>query len=105
MMSLSQKWTMTLHQLIADYAAGDCPNLSIEGIALDSRQVQPGDLFIAIKGTATDGVAFIPQAIERGAAAVLVEKDQLVGSLVEGLIDNGNSAVPIIGIDNLSEYV
>lgn len=106
MMSLSQKWTMTLHRLIADYAAaGDCPNLSIEGIALDSRQVQPGDLFIAIKGTATDGVAFIPQAIERGAAAVLVEKDQLVGSLVEGLIDNGNSAVPIIGIDNLSEYV
>ena len=105
MMSLSQKWTMTLHQLIADYAAGDCQNLSIEGIALDSRQVQPGDLFIAIKGTATDGVAFIPQAIERGAAAVLVEKDQLVGSLVEGLIDNGNSAVPIIGIYNLSEYV
>jgi UDP-N-acetylmuramoyl-L-alanyl-D-glutamate--2,6-diaminopimelate ligase len=36
---------------------------------------------------------------------VLVEKDQLVGSLVEDLIDNGNSAIPIIGIDNLSEYV
>ena len=106
MMSLSQKWTMTLSQLIADFAvSGDCPNVAIEGIALDSRQVQPGDLFIAIRGTASDGVAFIPQAIERGAVAVLVEKDQRVDSLVDGLIDGGNSTIPVIGVDSLSEYV
>ena len=87
MMSLSRKWTMTLSQLIADFGIFDnCPDVAIEGLALDSRQVQPGDLFIAVKGTATDGVAFIPQAIERGAVAVLVEKDQLVGSLVEEII-------------------
>ena len=106
MMSLSQKWTMTLTQLIADFGMSDnCPDVSIEGIALDSRQVQPGDLFIAIKGTAVDGFAFIPQAIERGAVAVLVEKDQLVGSLVDGLIDGVNTSVPVIGVENLSEYV
>jgi UDP-N-acetylmuramoyl-L-alanyl-D-glutamate--2,6-diaminopimelate ligase len=106
MMSLSQKWTMTLSQLIADFAiSGDCPDVAIEGIALDSRQVQPGDLFVAIKGTASDGVAFIPQAIERGAVAVLIEKDQLVGSLVDGLIDVTQTAIPVIGVDSLSEYV
>lgn len=106
MMSLSRKWTMTLSQLIADFGIFDnCPDVAIEGLALDSRQVQPGDLFIAVKGTATDGVAFIPQAIERGAVAVLVEKDQLVGSLVEELISGGNSAIPVLGVDNLSEYV
>ena len=45
MMSLSQKWTMTLTQLIADFGMSDnCPDVSIEGIALDSRQVQNFDL-------------------------------------------------------------
>jgi hypothetical protein len=43
MMSLSQKWTMTLEALIADFASVDnCPAVAIEGVSLDSRQVQPG---------------------------------------------------------------
>ena len=106
MMSLSQKWTMTLAQLIADFSvSGTYPDVAVEGIALDSREVQTGDLFIAIKGTASDGVTFIPQAIERGAVAVLVEKDQLVGPLLDGLIDGANASIPVIGIENLSEYV
>ena len=88
MMSLSQQWAMTLTQLIADFVdSGPYPEVAIKGLALDSRQVQAGDLFIAVKGTATDGVAFIPQAIERGAVAVLIEKDQLVGPLVDGAFD------------------
>ena len=131
MMSLSQQWAMTLTQLIADFVdSGPYPEVAIKGLALDSRQVQAGDLFIAVKGTATDGVAFIPQAIERGAVAVLIEKDQLVGPLVDGAFDgsaegsfhsaegsshsaegssytSGSSGekVPVIGIENLSEYV
>ena len=42
----------------------------VAGIALDSRHVQPGDLFVALPGISTDGHAFIPQAIQRGAVAV-----------------------------------
>ena len=42
----------------------------ITGIALDSRQVQPGQLFVAIAGANADGTRFIPDALERGAAAV-----------------------------------
>jgi UDP-N-acetylmuramoyl-tripeptide--D-alanyl-D-alanine ligase len=38
----------------------------------DSREVQPGDLFVAIKGEHRDGHVFIPDAYEAGAAAVLV---------------------------------
>jgi UDP-N-acetylmuramoyl-L-alanyl-D-glutamate--2,6-diaminopimelate ligase len=45
----------------------------IRGIRLDSRRVREGDLFCAIRGFNVDGVAFVPQAVERGAAAVLAE--------------------------------
>jgi UDP-N-acetylmuramoyl-L-alanyl-D-glutamate--2,6-diaminopimelate ligase len=106
MMSLSQKWTMTLAALIENFVSLDnCPAVAVEGISLDSRQVQPGDLFIAIKGTEVDGTAYIPQAIDLGAVAVLVEKDQQVARLVDGLIDSAGASVPVIAVDNLREYV
>lgn len=46
----------------------------IGGIAYDSRSVHNGDLFVAIKGEKTDGVLFVADAIERGAAAVALER-------------------------------
>ena len=45
--------------------------VEIEGLALDSRQVQAGFLFAALKGEKLDGTRFIDNAIERGAVAVL----------------------------------
>ncbi len=44
----------------------------ITGVCIDSRQVKPGSLFIAVKGTQTDGHAYISKALEQGASAVLV---------------------------------
>jgi UDP-N-acetylmuramoyl-L-alanyl-D-glutamate--2,6-diaminopimelate ligase len=44
----------------------------IAGITADSRQVQPGWLFAAISGSKADGSRFVPQAVARGAAAILV---------------------------------
>ncbi len=48
-------------------------DLEITGIAYDSRQVTPGCLFVCIKGFATDGHKYINNAIENGAAALLVQ--------------------------------
>ena len=42
----------------------------ITGIAYDSRQVQPGNLFVALPGISTDGHVYIPQAVQRGAVAI-----------------------------------
>ncbi|ANM32239.1 hypothetical protein ABI59_12965 [Acidobacteria bacterium Mor1] len=43
----------------------------IRGVRLDSRRVDQGDLFFALKGFRTDGERFVPQALERGAAAIV----------------------------------
>lgn len=47
----------------------------ITGVTADSRKAGPGALFAALPGTAADGRAFIPQALTRGAAAVLAPTD------------------------------
>lgn len=46
----------------------------ITGVAYDSGKIQPGNLFVCLKGVKTDGHVFIPDAIKAGAAAVVVEE-------------------------------
>ena len=45
----------------------------ITGVNIDSRKIEQGHLFVAIKGTQTDGHRFIPKALELGAVAILCE--------------------------------
>lgn len=45
----------------------------ITGVAIDSRSVETGNLFMAMRGTQTDGHAYIPAAIGKGATAILCE--------------------------------
>jgi UDP-N-acetylmuramoyl-tripeptide--D-alanyl-D-alanine ligase len=45
-----------------------------DGVTFDSREVAAGDLFIALKGEATDGHRFVDKAVERGAAGLLVSE-------------------------------
>lgn len=57
----------------------------ITGIAYHSREVKPGYIFVGISGFKTDGHRFIPEALARGAAAVVVEKkiDEFPGTVIE----------------------
>ena len=48
-------------------------DIDITGVNIDSRKIESGHLFVAIRGTQTDGHRFIPKAKELGAAAVLCE--------------------------------
>jgi len=64
---------MKLRDLMRDVpvrsTSGDL-DVDITSVTPDSRLVKPGALFVAIPGTAKDGAEFIPQAIEKGAAAI-----------------------------------
>jgi len=68
---------MKLKELLADIqvleATADL-EIEISDIAYDSRKVQPGGMFVAISGFATDGNRFIPMAMEKGAAVVVTAK-------------------------------
>jgi len=72
---------MRLEDLIRGLEMVACsarPESDLTGIATDSRQVRPGDLFCALRGTAHDGGDFISEAVARGAAAVLTDDRTLV---------------------------
>ena len=63
-----------LHELVSNFPQtfhGVTPETLISGIVLDSRQVKPGDIFVALEGVNSDGHDFIPHAVERGAKAVV----------------------------------
>jgi UDP-N-acetylmuramyl-tripeptide synthetase len=49
------------------------PDIEVTGVEIDSRKVEPGYMFMAMKGTQTDGHAYISTAIAAGATSVLCE--------------------------------
>lgn len=50
------------------------PDMPVTGLHADYRQIEPGDVFIAVRGLEADGHSFIPLAIEAGASAVIAEE-------------------------------
>ena len=67
---------MKLNELLSQVKSADIigdGNVDITGVNIDSRRIQPGHLFVAVRGTQVDGHSFIPKAIEQGAVAVLCE--------------------------------
>jgi len=69
---------MTLSTLIqsVDVIQNSLPqsNPDILSLCFDSRKLKPGALFVALKGTQTDGHQYIKQAVEQGAAAIVCEQ-------------------------------
>jgi UDP-N-acetylmuramoyl-tripeptide--D-alanyl-D-alanine ligase len=63
------------------------------GVSIDSRTLQPGDLFVAIKGEHADGHKFIEAVFERGASAAIVE----AGFLSSLPIGEGVRSQPLFG--------
>ena len=64
-----------MSRLLTDLLSEAAPAVEIVGLALDSREVQPGFLFLAVPGLHSAGRAHIAGAAERGAAAIAYEAD------------------------------
>ncbi|MGN2254495.1 UDP-N-acetylmuramoyl-L-alanyl-D-glutamate--2,6-diaminopimelate ligase [Frateuria sp. GZRe12] len=85
--------TRPLLDLLDGFAdAGALGDLRLCGLSLDSRQVRPGEAFIALNGTRTHGIAFAAEAVARGAALVLAEAPTVAGF---------TPGVPVLWIEHL----
>jgi UDP-N-acetylmuramoyl-L-alanyl-D-glutamate--2,6-diaminopimelate ligase len=58
----------------------------IAGLTLDSRKVKPGYLFAALAGSHQDGAAFVADAVDRGAVAILTSPGATLPPLVPGIV-------------------
>ncbi len=73
---------LTLAHLVAavtaqPVVAGEWLNTPITDVAVDSRRVTPGSLFVALVGEKADGHRYVAEALQRGAVAALVEQDMV----------------------------
>lgn len=73
-------------------------SIPIENLVFDSREISKNSLFFALPGTHIDGKAFIAQAIEKGANAIVFQgelsgtiKDEVAKAIIKRTIDNGLS--------------
>src|SRR5215472_17649268 len=66
---------MMLRDLLTSEAHcdGRFETLAVSGISADTRTVKPGFLFAAVPGSKIDGLTFLPQAVDRGAVAIMAE--------------------------------
>lgn len=63
-----------LFQPFINFQVTNAENPDVLNITTDSREVEPGSLFVAVRGHTVDGHRFAGQAVERGAVAVMVEE-------------------------------
>ena len=91
--------SMTLADLLGGShgvaALGDAGQISVSGLQLDSRKIQPGDAFIALRGMRQHGIAFASRAQQNGAVAILGETP----------VESSDATLPVIGIEALGHQL
>ena len=109
---------MKLNQLIKDCQPAQTvgeEGREVKSVQIDSRKVQPGDLFVALRGTQVDGHEYIEKAIGQGATAVVCESlpqhvsedvtylvypdtELAVGPLATACADNPSQRMKLVGV-------
>ena len=79
---------MTLRDLVGEAA----PDVEVSALAYDNRAVTPGALFFCVRGFKADGHEFAPDAVQRGAAALVVERPLELG-VPEVQVEDARSAM------------
>ena len=73
-------------------AAAGAASVEVRGLSADSRKVEPGTVFFALSGSKADGAAYVAQAVEKGAVAIVASH----------AVD---TSVPVITVDNPRRFL
>jgi UDP-N-acetylmuramoyl-L-alanyl-D-glutamate--2,6-diaminopimelate ligase len=90
-----------LNELLHGWVAVDIPTLKVQGVCLDSRLVEQGDLYLALDGAETHGMRFAESAVASGAVAVVTSSESIEAFAPTVLALEKNN-VPVIAVDHLS---
>ncbi len=85
-------YSKSLGDLFSDPTLANA-SLNVTGVAIDSRKVRSGDLFLAYKGSQANGIDYIEDAIQSGAIAIAVDEDEE--------INTKSNSIKIIKVANL----
>jgi UDP-N-acetylmuramoyl-L-alanyl-D-glutamate--2,6-diaminopimelate ligase len=102
-----------LYKVSLKTTSGDM-GIQISGVQFDSRKVTKGDLFVAVKGLHADGHAYISEAIDNGACAIVCESEvkpieditiartdnsaRALGIIAANFYDNPSSKLQLVGV-------
>src|SRR6185503_17664861 len=84
---------MQLREVLGD-AARDAPSVEVTALAYDTRLVTPGTLFFCVPGFTRDGHDFAPDAVARGAVALVVQRPLGLG-VPEVVVDDVREAMAV----------
>lgn len=105
--------TISVRSVLADAEIFGSADLAIRGCVADSRRVSPGDLFVALQGTRSDGHNFIADAVARGAAGVVAQQPiadagvpvcivpdtgEAFGRICQALAGNPSRQLKVVGV-------
>jgi len=97
MVDTKQNEPITLKRVVSElplqFSPRDVPETPITGIAIDNRRVEKGNLFVALKGGSADGHDYIPDAISRGAAAIVGEEPLELAGIPYIRVENSRQAL------------
>jgi UDP-N-acetylmuramoyl-L-alanyl-D-glutamate--2,6-diaminopimelate ligase len=95
---MALSWTELLDELRrADLlVSAPAQGPAITGLGVDSRAITPGVVYLAVRGSQADGHRFVPDAVTRGAPAIVVENPQGMG-LPEIVVRDGRRAALVLG--------
>ncbi|MFO0958116.1 MAG: Mur ligase family protein [Isosphaeraceae bacterium] len=85
--------SVSLRRLLPEGSFLGCKDLRISGVSADSRRVEPGQVFVAIRGDRLDGHDYAARAVERGAAAVVVDSHRPEAGSPQVVVPDTRSAL------------
>jgi UDP-N-acetylmuramoyl-L-alanyl-D-glutamate--2,6-diaminopimelate ligase len=101
---------MTLAELLDGIASAADGGIVVSGLTQDSHAVRAGDAFVALQGARTHGMAFAPDAVARGAVAILAEvgtgnREQGTAASAPALQPRSPIPVPAVWIEGLRTHL